>query len=205
MKTIPIIHTNRLLLNGFVQSDSKRVKKLVGIKAIARNVIHIPYPYSETNAQKWISVHLSNYLEGRNITWAVRKKPNLLIGSISLMPEYSHKRAEVGYWFGKKYWNQGYCTEALKAVISYGFNELKLNKICSSHFSKNPASGRVMQKCGMLLEGCRRDHIIKKGTKIDLIEYGILKRDIRSNKSLELTPPRRQRTRKFSQNHQERH
>ncbi|NEP60397.1 MAG: GNAT family N-acetyltransferase, partial [Symploca sp. SIO2G7] len=85
--------------------------------------------------------------------------------------------AELGYWIGVLYWSKGYCTEAAKAVVQYGFEVIGLHRIQAAHFPHNPASGRVMQKIGMSYEGYRRQHILKWGKFEDLELYGILKSD----------------------------
>ena len=88
-----------------------------------------------------------------------------------------HNRGNLGYWIGKKFWNRGYCSEAGIGIIEYGFEELNLNRICASHFKKNPSSGRVMQKLGMKKEGVLRQHIKKWGQYNDFVYYGILKEE----------------------------
>lgn len=85
-----------------------------------------------------------------------------------------------GYW-GKPYWNQGYCSEAGKAVLQYAFAELGLLRIHASHIGRNPASGRVMRKLGMQHEGSRRQHVRKGDECEDLEVYGILRNDMESH------------------------
>jgi len=58
------------------------------------------------------------------------------------------KDAELGYWIAKPYWNQGLCTEALRAMIDWCFNDAGFETLWSDFFVDNPASGRVMEKCG---------------------------------------------------------
>jgi [ribosomal protein S5]-alanine N-acetyltransferase len=84
-------------------------------------------------------------------------------------------QAELGYWIGKPYWGHGYCTEAAQAVLRYAFSDLAPVRVHASHFTRNPASGRVMQKIGMRHEGCRRQHVKKWDKTEDLEVYGILK------------------------------
>lgn len=83
----------------------------------------------------------------------------------------------LGYWVGKSYWNRGFCTEAGRAVLEYGFGVLGLNRIHSCHMSRNPSSGRVMLKLGMTHEGCRKQHDRKWDKFEDQELYGILKAD----------------------------
>ena len=100
----------------------------------------------------------------------------VLIGAISLMDlSARHERGEFGYWIGQPYWNKGYCTEAARAVLTYGFSILGLNRIHGRFLKRNPASGRVMEKIGMIQEGCLRAHDKKWEQFEDIVLYGILK------------------------------
>ena len=83
-------------------------------------------------------------------------------------------QAELGYWIGKPYWNKCYASEAAKAILRFGFKELNLHRIHAHHLSRNPASGKVLQKIGMQHEGCLRHHIRKWGKFEDMEMYGIL-------------------------------
>ncbi|MFU8772395.1 MAG: GNAT family N-acetyltransferase [Anaerolineales bacterium] len=76
---------------------------------------------------------------------------------------------------GKPYWKQGYCTEAAKEVIRYSFEQLGLNRVQARHMTKNPASGRVMQKVGMQYEGTLRQSLLRWETFEDAAMYSILR------------------------------
>jgi [ribosomal protein S5]-alanine N-acetyltransferase len=102
------------------------------------------------------------------------------IGGVGLRLELDHHRAEIGYWIGVPYWGNGYATEAARALLHYGFDQLKLNRIYASHFSNNPASGRIMAKLGMKPEGCLRGHLLKWGEYLDLVIYGMTKEDLKT-------------------------
>lgn len=99
------------------------------------------------------------------------------IADTTLNIERRFNQAELGYWIGKPFWNRGYATEAAIAVIRFGFASLDLNRIASRHFSRNPASGRVMQKAGLRHEGTARQSMIKWGKYEDLQLYAILRED----------------------------
>jgi RimJ/RimL family protein N-acetyltransferase len=81
----------------------------------------------------------------------------------------------MGYWIGKPFWNNGYCTEAARAVVEYGFGPLGLERIYANYLARNPASGRVLHKLGMTEEGHLRRHRRKFGRYEDLIVCGLLK------------------------------
>ena len=80
------------------------------------------------------------------------------------------------------YWNNGYGTEAVQAVLKYGFEVLGLNRIHAKHFKRNPASGRILQKIGMKYEGCQRQHFKKWDNFEDIELYGILRSEYVNSK-----------------------
>ena len=93
---------------------------------------------------------------------------------------HEYSSAEVGYSLSREYWNQGIMTEALRRVISFGFQELRLNRIEAQHEVDNPASGRVMVHAGMQYEGTLRQRVKNKGRFVDVALYAILRGDPRT-------------------------
>lgn len=178
MTSPPTLETERLLLRPFTLTDAPRVRELAGVPAIADTTLNIPHPYKEGMAEEWIATHLPKYKTGEQVDLAIMEKESSdLIGAIGLNIFQRFRRAELGYWIGREYWNRGYCTEAARAVIEYGFCQLALNRIHSHHFGRNPASGRVMAKIGMSREGLLREHVLKGSRFEDSVAYGILKSD----------------------------
>lgn len=177
-KEIPQLKTERLLLRSFELLDAQRVRKLAGDKAIADTTLNIPHPYKDGMAEEWILTHQPKFEAGKFVNFAIiLKSIQKLIGSIGLIIDKRFNRGELGYWIGKEYWNQGYCTEAARAVLEYGFRQLDLHKITSSHFVRNPSSGKVMRKIGMKKEGVRKEHVIKWDKYEDIVIYAILKKE----------------------------
>jgi len=85
---------------------------------------------------------------------------------------------EVGYCIGFDFWNKGIVSEALRAVMDFLFNEVGMHKITAKHDTENPASGKVMSKCGMTCEGKLREHHLRSNGKFaDIVTYGILKNE----------------------------
>jgi RimJ/RimL family protein N-acetyltransferase len=170
--------TERLLLRPFDLSDSKRVKLLAGDKAIASTTLNIPHPYEAGMAEEWIGTHQEGFEKGELYNFAIEiQAMGELIGAIGLVANPRHVHAELGYWIGESYWNRGYCTEAAREIVRYGFDELNLHRIHAMHLSRNPASGRVMRNIGMRHEGCRRQHVKKWDIFEDVELYGILRSD----------------------------
>jgi RimJ/RimL family protein N-acetyltransferase len=138
-------------------------------------MLTVPHPYEDGVAEEWIASHGPAYEKGERIVFALASPSLGLIGAMGLILDLPHQRAELGYWIGQPYWNQGYATEALEAVLKFGFETLKLNKLHARHMTRNPASGRVMQKVGMWYEGRQVQHIYKWGQFEDLECYALLR------------------------------
>ncbi len=182
MAQIPSLSTPRLLLRPFDLDDAPAVRELAGAYEIAEMTANIPHPYEMGMAETWIFGHQDMFDEGRSAPFAITLKlEHTLIGAISLMDINRYQyQAELGYWIGKPYWNQGYCTEAARRVIQYGFEEFDLNRIEARHMTKNPASGRVMQKLGMQFEGILRESIYRWDRFEDAAMYSILRYEFQS-------------------------
>lgn len=184
----PTLTTARLFLRAFVLADAPVVAALVGDRAVAEMTLNIPHPYESAMAEEWIAA--GSGVEGDEHRFAiVRRDDEALIGAMGLVVTPRHARAELGYWIGRPYWNQGYCTEAGRAVLGYGFLSLGLHRIMADHFARNPASGRVMQKLGMQREGLAREHVRRDEEFIDIVRYAILRQDWRAHVAAPATAP----------------
>lgn len=178
MEEYPTIQTERLLLRPFSKVDALAVQRLAGEKDVASTTLNIPHPYPDGLAEQWIATHREGSERGESLAFAiVRRADDVLIGTMSLQINRRHARAELAYWVGKPYWNSGYCTEAARAIVRYGFETLGLERVFARHLTRNPASGRVMQKVGMVYEGRLRKHVRKWGQFEDLELYGMLREE----------------------------
>ncbi len=176
-KKIPTLETERLMLRPYGIQDAADVQRLAGDRAIA-DTTTIPHPYPDGVAEEWISKHEDAFAKEEGVTFAVtRKSDDSLVGTIGLMRMVKGHQAELGYWIGQPYWNEGFCTEAAQALLRYAFLELGLVRVHACHVTRNTASGRVMQKLGMRHEGCQRQHAMKWERYEDLELYGILKQE----------------------------
>jgi [ribosomal protein S5]-alanine N-acetyltransferase len=172
----PVIETPRLTLRLLQKEDAPALQRLVSSYEIALNTLSIPHPYPESAAEEWIAMSEKGFDEGRMVNLAIIiRESGEFAGSIGLVIKPEHDKAEIGYWIGVPFWNRGYATEAAKAIIDYGFAELKLNRIDAGHFDRNPSSGRVMQKLGMQYEGRLRQSIKKWDEYLDVEYYAILR------------------------------
>ena len=154
----PRLATNRLLLRHFNVGDGPTVERLAGIREVADTTLTIPHPYPAGGGAQWIGTHSGAWERRENLALAICDKTpsGQLLGAISLRLSLAHAHAEIGYWIGVAHWGKGFATEAARALITYSFAELGLHRIQGRHFTRNAASGRVMQKLGMQFEGTHR-------------------------------------------------
>jgi len=116
---------------------------------------------------------------GKEIVFAlVAKKNNELVGTAGLRDiDYEHGQAEMGFWIAVDSWGLGYATEGAQGLLQFGFETLKLNRIYAHHMLRNPASGRVLQKVGMMKEGVLRERVRKWGTFEDVAILAVLRKE----------------------------
>lgn len=183
MGDFPTLHTERLLLRQFQASDADIVQRLAGTKEVAAGTL-LPHPYGLEAAAQWIAQQQEHFATDNALTFAiVLAEEGQLIGSIGMEIAHEHQLARLTYWLGVANWNQGYCTEAVEAVLDYGFTHLSLHRIYAPHFHNNPASGRVLRKVGMTHEGRLREHYLRFGELVDVEIYGMLRKEFVSRQS----------------------
>jgi ribosomal-protein-alanine N-acetyltransferase len=144
----PTLTTTRLVLRPFSLDDASQVLNLAGNKLIADTTSSIPHPYPEGAAEVWIETLDPDWEMREKATFAIQAKDTgALIGAISLM-NFQRNSAEIGYWVGVPYWGNGFCTEAVSGLMVWAFAGLNLKSLTAYHLQSNPASGKVLQKCG---------------------------------------------------------
>lgn len=150
--------TERLCLRRFREDDAEAIYAYSREEAVGLNAGWKPH---ESLLESYDILHLA-YL-GQPCVWAVeRREDGRLMGSVSLITDsarqYGSARA-LGYALGTAYWGQGYMTEAVRAVIAYGFGKMNLDLISAVCYPGNAASRRVLEKCAFRYEGtlCRAE------------------------------------------------
>lgn len=175
----PQLRTDRLLLRPFQLDDAVQLERLINDRLIAFNTCSIDYPYLPGQGTEWIGPQADLWRQGKSAVFAIcTLDANELMGAIGLEINEIDQRAELGFWLGQGYRQQGYCREAARAVVEYGLTTLALNKIQAQYFRRNPASGKVLQKIGMQREGLLRRHRRKWGVFEDVIVCGMLAGDL---------------------------
>ena len=180
--TMPDIETDRLLLRKLTIRDATAMYEYMQRPNVAQYVLWEAHT-SISDTRAYIRYMLRKYRLGDPASWGIAWKPTgNIIGTIGYMwHNVEHSSVELGYSLNDEYWNAGIMTEALHAVIDYTFRQKRINRIEAQHETRNPASGRVMQKCGMQREGTLRARLCNKGEYVDVDLYAILRNDYLSS------------------------
>jgi ribosomal-protein-alanine N-acetyltransferase len=185
MEDLPRLQTERLVLRPFDASDGAAVERLAGAREVADTTLTIPHPYPSGGGAYWIATHAAAWSSRDSLVLAIcqHEAPCELLGAISLQLSLPHSRGELGYWIGLPNWGKGFATEAARALTAYAFTEVGLHRVEARHFTRNPASGRVLQKLGMRLEGIHREAYLRWGRFEDVATYAILAPEWKATKS----------------------
>jgi [ribosomal protein S5]-alanine N-acetyltransferase len=176
----PKIETDRLILRRMDLSDAQKVfDHWLSDERVSDNRVNAAHRTVSETIERVAKI-VSDYANKEFCWWAIeRKADGELIGEIDLYDfDNATENCEVSYSIGYQWWNQGYGTEALRAVVDFGFRYMNIHKIAAAHNTDNPASGKVIGKAGMEQEGTIR-HMIRnaKGQYKDCAIYGLLQED----------------------------
>ena len=175
---LPPLLTARLRIRPARMSDAQDLFDYSQDPEVARHVLWDAHQnIHQTRA--YIRFLLKQYRSGQPSSFVIElARERRVVGTIGFMwYQQENRSAEIGYSLGRAYWNQGIMSEALRAVLQFGFETLNLNRIEAQHESDNPASGRVMAHVGMRHEGHLRQRIYNKGRYADVELYAILRED----------------------------
>lgn len=175
----PTLETERLILRKLKISDDKDIFEYAKDPEVSRYVTWEPHKSIE-DARAFINWNLERYNKGEIGEWAIElKETGRVIGSIGFVElDRINFCGTVGYALSRKYWGKGIMTEAVRRIICFAFEEMGLNRVEAVHIPENEASGRVMQKAGMMYEGLLRQRMFAKGRFWDLKQYAIIKDDV---------------------------
>jgi RimJ/RimL family protein N-acetyltransferase len=170
--SIPVLETKRLALRAPQLEDAKMVAALANDRRIAENTARIPHPYKVADAESFIS---GANRSGGEAVFLVTLRDKTVIGACGIM--FHEEASELGYWLGVPHWGKGYATEALHALIDYAFTHLGHDALQAGARVTNPASRRVLEKCGFQWTGVGlyRIRAIRSSAPIDRfrLERGI--------------------------------
>ena len=178
MNEYPTIETERLILRGPQPKDLKLIYDIHSNPEVMRYYGVLPYDSVE-KAQKHLDWLAFLHRENKGLRPVITLKgEDSYIGDVGYYDlEERHHRAEIGYILGKEHWGKGIMTEALDAMLKYGFTVMGLNRIQALVDPRNKGSERVLEKLGFKYEGTFRDYELEYGEYINLDMHSLLRRE----------------------------
>lgn len=172
---LPILKTQRLLLRQMRPEDQQELFILRSDPRILE-YIHTQPAATPDHALAFIEMINSRVEQNETAFWGITTgEKDSLIGTCVLWHiQKEHHRAEVGYVLHPDYWRRGLAKEALAAMISYGFNELKLHSLEAQVAPQNIASIRVLEKTGFVKDGYFRENFYHEGNFLDTAVYSLI-------------------------------
>lgn len=174
----PRLETERLILRKLDISDAGDIFEYASDPIVTRYMTFETHKTID-DAKGFINFVLDRYSRDESGEWGIELKTNSrLIGTLGIASfDQKNSCITIGYILAKHYWGKGIVTEAVKRVIRFAFDDMKVNRVEAYHFLGNDASGRVMQKAGMQYEGILRQKLFARGEYRDVKQYAILKDD----------------------------
>lgn len=171
------IETERLLLRQFNENDADAMFRNWESDDKVTEFLRWKTVTDISTAEQILCDWIQEYNNSDFYQWAiVLKEIEEPIGTISVVEKNDNLDiVHIGYCIGSKWWNLGITSEAFKAIISFFFEEVGVNRIESQHDPNNPNSGKVMQKCGLKYEGTLRKADWNNKGIVDACIYSLLK------------------------------
>lgn len=178
----------RVYLKSPAPRDVDVISELANNHDISKNLHNtFPNPYTRADAIAFIDFAAAGLSSGAEVHLAIfTRDANELIGMIGLRVAVKDRNAEIGYWLGEKYWGKGYVKEAIRLMLAYGFEKLKLNRIYAGAFSHNEKSMHILERLGFSREGTFRENELKEGKFLDSVYFSILKREYNEKLKIEV-------------------
>jgi RimJ/RimL family protein N-acetyltransferase len=164
-RSTPVLETERLVLRAPRPEDAKAIATLANDRRIAENTVRIPHPYTLPDAHAFLT---SANTTDDEIVLVITAQAGAVLGACGIA-KLDGKQPEIGYWLGVPFWGKGYATEAARAVIDHAFGDLGYEHLLGGARVSNPASRRVLEKCGFQWTGVGlyRIRAIKSSAPID--------------------------------------
>jgi ribosomal-protein-alanine N-acetyltransferase len=172
---VPRLVARGCVLRAWHPSDVDALAALANDRRIARNLTHLfPHPYTRDDAVAWITQIAPARAE--ILAWAIETDGVLAGGGGLILGEGVYKRTgEIGYWLGVDHWGRGVATVATTAIVDWAFSSTALERLEAGVFAWNPASMRVLEKCGFRREGVLRRSVERFGELTDRVVYARLR------------------------------
>ena len=179
--SLPQLETERLILRKVLYSDQQDIYEYARNPAVAKHVLWQPHQ-SEFDTIQFLNLVYEAYNHNKAAPWAIElKESHKVIGTVGFVNwNRVNNEAEIGFALSELYWNRGIVTEAVKKIVSFGFQKMELTKIISRCKEQNIGSFRVLEKCGFSFNGISKNNMFIKGKLEDMRLYSYLAEDFRN-------------------------
>jgi len=174
----PSLQTERLILRQIVPTDAADLYRIFADDESMRYWSCRPFS-SLKQADKLVESMARAFLEGSGIHWAITlRNENRLIGKCGYNEwRKAHRRGDISYIIDRRQWGKGLVSEALRAVLEYGFNRMNLHSVEAGVTPGNDASTRMLQKLGFRLEGHLKESFLVEDVFVDSLIYSLLRKE----------------------------
>ena len=174
-RRFPRLETERLLLRKIVPGDAAALYAIFSDDEVTR-YYDLGTMTDPADAETMVRRLAARTKHGQAIRWGiVRKQDRAFVGTCGFHFQAAGFKAEIGYDLGREHWHQGYMSEALQAMLAYGFEKLELNRIEALVMPGNEASAVLLRKLGFSEEGVLREYAFFKGRYHDLRFFSLLR------------------------------
>jgi [ribosomal protein S5]-alanine N-acetyltransferase len=181
-RPFPTLETERLVLRQIVPTDAEELYRIFNDEESMCYWSCRPFR-SVTQADQLIKSMARAFLEESGIHWAITlRNEDRLIGKCGYNEwRKLHRRGDISYIVDRRQWGKGLVSEALRAVLAYGFNQMNLHSIEAGVTPGNDASTRMLQKLGFRLEGHLKESFLVEDVFVDSLIYSLLRKEWESS------------------------
>ena len=177
--SFPTLETDRLILREITMQDAPGIFAIRGDFAVTRYNFGAAYETIEC-AHQLIESMQQAYQDQTELRWGITRKND--VSTVIGMCGFNYwnrtdRRASIGYDLAQAHWRQGIMSEALRAILTFGFEDMDLNRIEADCSAENTASIHLLRKLGFVQEGLQREQYIDEGRFWDLALFALLRRD----------------------------
>ena len=157
-------------LRDWSTDDAARIVKYANNPRIASHLRDaFPSPYTQEDADRFIAFATG---PGRHLYFAIDIGGEAIGGiGISPLEDVKRRTAEIGYWLAEPFWGRGIATDAVRALVPVAFDRMGMVRVEAGIHADNPASMRVLEKCGFVREAIHKKAITKNGRLLDEVVY----------------------------------
>ena len=174
-----VISTERLILRPYRTGDGNAMYKNWASDPEVTRFLSWKTHQSPAESEDIIRTWIETYASEETYHWGIEYGGELIGDIAVVLANWKHGYFEIGYSLGRAFWSRGIMSEAVDAVVRHMFKTVGYHRAVIRHDAKNPASGRVAEKCGFTREGVAREqYLARDGSFRDLVCWGLLDREI---------------------------